>query len=197
FIDGHEDATTMELSTTGEAANMEIALLLGIGAARVPEPLRSRLPALQPDAIVMLGQRDNLYRREIGVPSIADRVRLFTVQELHRHPAETGRHAAEHLAREAPGWWLHIDLDVLAGKEFSACGAADDVSMPDGLTWAELSTVTKSALEAGGCMGWSTGRYNPDLDPQRQAAKRIVDFVADLTTSSAGSSIRSADSGSN
>ena len=30
FIDGHEDATTMEASTTGEAANMEVAFLLGM-----------------------------------------------------------------------------------------------------------------------------------------------------------------------
>lgn len=50
FIDGHEDATTMEQSTTGEAANMEIALLLGITGMRAPEPLRSRLPALEADA---------------------------------------------------------------------------------------------------------------------------------------------------
>ena len=28
FIDGHEDATTMEASTTGEAANMEVAFCL-------------------------------------------------------------------------------------------------------------------------------------------------------------------------
>ena len=30
FIDGHEDATTMEACTTGEAANMEVAFLLGM-----------------------------------------------------------------------------------------------------------------------------------------------------------------------
>lgn len=40
FIDGHEDATTVEQSTTGEAANMEIALLLGMTGSRAPEPLR-------------------------------------------------------------------------------------------------------------------------------------------------------------
>lgn len=39
-IDGHEDATTMEQSTTGEAANMEIALLLGMTGQSIPEPLR-------------------------------------------------------------------------------------------------------------------------------------------------------------
>ena len=131
----------------------------------------------------MLGQRDEVYRREIGVASIADRVRLHTAEEVRRHPAEMGRRAAEHAAREAPGWWLHIDLDVLDGNEFSACGAARDPAMPAGLTWAELRTVSKSALETGGCLGWSLGVYNTDLDPERHAAEQIVSFMADLLTS--------------
>lgn len=177
FIDGHEDATTMELSTTGEAANMEIALLLGLTGTQAPEPLRSRLPALQPDAIVMLGQRDDLYRREIGVPSIRDRVRLYPAGELHGNSAKIARDAVDQLATQAPGWWLHIDLDVLSGEEFSACSAAIDPSMPNGLTWAELTTLTKSALQAAGCTGSSVGVYNTDLDPDGQAAERIVRFV--------------------
>jgi arginase len=183
FIDGHEDATTIELSTMGEAANMEIALLLGIGDVPGPEALRSRLPALQADAIIMLGQRDERYRGEIGAPSIADRVRLYTLEELHRRPADCGRHAAEQATRDASGWWLHIDLDVLDGREFSACGAAADVSMPGGLTWTELSTITKSACAVGGCSGWSIGVYNTDLDPKKQAAEHIVRFVTDITSS--------------
>lgn len=183
FIDGHEDATTVEQSTTGEAANMEIALLLGMTGSRAPEPLRSRLPALEVDAIVMLGQRDDAYRREIGVASMAQRVRFHSVDEVHRRPAEIGRQGAEHLTRDGPGWWLHIDLDVLDGDEFRACGAATDPSMPGGLTWAELGTVTKSALEIGGCRGWSIGVYNTDLDPDRQAARQIIRFVGDVTSS--------------
>ena len=63
FLDGHEDATPMDLSPTGEAANMEIALLLGLTGERAPKPLRSRLPALTPAAIAMLGPRDRLYRQ--------------------------------------------------------------------------------------------------------------------------------------
>src|SRR5919199_6492037 len=65
FVDAHEDATTMEESTTGEAANMEIALLLGTSGEHAPEPLRGRLPVLRPEAIAMLGQRDANYRHEI------------------------------------------------------------------------------------------------------------------------------------
>jgi arginase len=182
FIDGHEDATPMERSTTGEAANMEIALLSGLSGERAPQPLSSRLPALDPAQIVMLGQRDERYRREIRVPSIADRVQMHSPDELHRHPGRAGSQAAQYLNSQVPGWWLHLDLDVLDRKEFNACGAASDVAMPGGLTWAELGAVVTSAWQAGGCRGWSLGVYNPDLDPAATNAKRIVTFMEDVTS---------------
>jgi arginase len=47
FVDGHEDATTIEQSTTGEAANMEVALFGAcgeVGEAAFEKPLlRPRL----------------------------------------------------------------------------------------------------------------------------------------------------------
>jgi arginase len=55
FIDGHEDATPMERSTSGEAANMEVAFLLGLTGDEAPQPLRRAVGVLRPDAIVMLG----------------------------------------------------------------------------------------------------------------------------------------------
>jgi arginase len=93
FVDGHEDATTMEESTIGEAANMEIALRLGLTGEEAPEPMRSRLPALQPDAIELLGQRDADYRREIDAASITSRVRVHDAEELRldSEAAQRGR----------------------------------------------------------------------------------------------------------
>jgi arginase len=180
FIDGHEDATPMEASTSGEAANMEVAFLLGLTGEQAPEPLRSRAGVLQPEALVMLGMRDEQYRRETGVPTIAGQVRLLTADDVHADPAQAGAQAAAQAAAQAPGWWLHTDLDVLAGDEFSACGAAHDPAMPGGLSWAELAAVLSAALQAGGCRGWSLGVYNPDLDPERHAARRIVAFLAGI-----------------
>ncbi len=180
FVDGHEDATPMELSTSGETANMEVALLTGFSSAPLPEPLRGRLPALEPGGIVMLGQRDEYYRREIGAPTIADRLRLRTVIDVKRDPAGEGRLAAVSVASKAPGWWLHIDLDVLDRNEFSACGAAGDGSMPAGLTWAELGALVSSALRTGSCRGWNIGVYNADLDPEGLAAARVVQFLAEV-----------------
>ena len=181
FVDGHEDATTLEQSTTGEAANMEVALLLGMTGQHAPEPMRSRLPALRPETIAMLGQRDANYRHAIGVSSIADRVIVHGADELRRDPEQGAAQAAAHLAAQAPDWWLHVDLDVLDGEEFRACGAAHDPSMPAGLTWTHLTVITRTALRTDGCRGWSIGVYNPDLDPDGQDAKRVVAYVADVT----------------
>jgi arginase len=181
FVDGHEDATTMEQSTTGEAANMEIALLLGLTGQRAPESMRSRLPALLPETIGMLGQRDATYRHEIGVSSIADRILLHGAGDLRRDPERIAAHAAAYVAGQASGWWLHVDLDVLDGKEFRACGAADDPSMSEGLTWAELTDITRTAYQTDGCRGWSVGVYNPDLDPEGLEAQRIVAYFHDVT----------------
>lgn len=181
FIDGHEDATPMELSASGEAANMEVAVLLGLTGQQAPEPLRSRAGRLRPEALVMLGMRDELYRRQIGVPTIADQVRLIPAADLHTDPAKAGREAARQVAAQAPGWWLHIDLDVLDRNEFSAYGAEGEVMLPGGLSWAELGALASSALGTTGVRGLSLDVYNPDLDPQGQSAPRIVDLLADAT----------------
>jgi arginase len=183
FVDAHEDATTMEESTTGEVANMEVALLLGMTGADAPDSLRSRLPALAPAAIAMLGQRDADYRAEIGVSSIADRVLLHGVEEVRRDPGPLAARAAAHVSAHAPAWWLHVDLDVLGASAFRACGAAADPSMPEGLTWAQLTRVTRIALQAGGCRGWSIGVYNADLDPDGRDAQRVVAYLAEVAAS--------------
>lgn len=180
FVDGHEDATTLEQSSTGEAANMEVALLLGMGEQHAPDPLQSRLPVLRPETISMLGQRDANYRQEIGVPSIADRVRLHGADEVRGNPEDIAAQAAAQVAARTSAWWLHVDLDVLDGNEFRACGAATDPAMPPGLTWAELTAVTRTALRTDGCRGWSIGVYNTDLDPDSRDARAIVAYLANV-----------------
>ena len=172
----------MEASTTGEAANMEVAFLLGLTGKHAPEPLRSHAGVLALEAIAMLGMRDELYRREIRAATIAGRVWLRTAADLRHDPVTVGRQAAAQVASQAPGWWLHIDLDVLDKHEFSACGAASDDTMPVGLSWAELAALAGSALQVGGVRGWSVAVYNADLDPERRAAERIVKFIADITS---------------
>jgi arginase len=116
FVDGQEDATLMDLSMSGEAANMEIASLLGLTGEQAPRSLRDRLPALTPGALAMLGPRDHLFRQAANVPTVADRVWLRSADQIAADPARYARLAVERVAAHGARWWLHIDLDVLARR---------------------------------------------------------------------------------
>jgi len=185
FVDGHEDAVTMSASPDGEVANMEIALLLGLTGNQAPEALRKRLPALQPNALAMLGQRDGSWIRKVGVASISSLgVMLLTPDDIAKDPAQRAREAVAHVATRAPRWWLHIDLDVLSEEDFAAARIGpEDPALPGGLRWNELTDLASAAFRAGGCVGWSLVIYNPDRDTDGVAGPRIVQFVADVAPS--------------
>ena len=180
FIDGHEDATPMDRSPDGEAANMEIAILLGMTGERLPEPMRESVGALQPDALVMLGPHDHAWQRGLGIGSVAGRVVLLNSDEVAANPARAASEAVRRISAQASGWWLHTDLDVLDGRDFSARGAPGEVALSGGLTWPHLTEVVMTALDTGGCRGWSLVIYNPDLDPDGSQALRIVRFVTEV-----------------
>jgi arginase len=43
-----------------------------------------------------------------------------------------------------------------------------------------VTALTRAALRAGGCRGWSIGVYNSDLDPDGRDAQQIVAYLADV-----------------
>lgn len=176
FIDGHEDAWDPGTGPTGEAADSEIGLALGLVAGPAGLP---GLPCLRPEHLVVLGPRDQDEIAEAGQPSIRGRVpRYLSAAQLareaysHNYTDVAGLVAAG--AATAPaGWWCHVDLDVLATAELSAV----DYPQPGGLSWAELERITAACLQVPGCLGASVVIYNPELDGGRAAA-RIADYVA-------------------
>jgi arginase len=181
FVDGHEDTTSLDVSPDGEAANMEVGLLLGITGQLAPAPLRRHLPALEPAALAMLGPRDHALRRTLNIASLADRgVWLRGYEAIAADPTRIAREAVEHVGRAAPAWWLHTDLDVLAQDIFTAGRVPDDEEEPGGLDWEQLTDLTAAAFACGGCAGWSIAIYDPEQDPEGAEARRIVQFVTDV-----------------
>jgi arginase len=184
FVDGHEDTTPLDVSPDGEAANMEVGLLLGITGQLAPAPLRRHLPALEPAALAMLGPRDHALRRTLNLASLADRGVFFRGNEtIAAAPAQVAREAVAHVRVAAPAWWLHTDLDVLGQDIFTAGRVPDDEDEPGGLDWAQLTELTAAALACGGCAGWSIAIYDPEQDPDGREARRIVRYVADVAGS--------------
>jgi arginase len=175
MVDGHEDGYPPRSSSTGEAADSELFLALGLPAEGLPEELVALAPLVTPEQVALLGPRDEATLVREGVASLRGAVPMHSVVELvRRGPAAVAAQAARDLRETAAAWWLHVDLDVLATE---ALGAVD-YRQPGGLDWVQLGELTAAALAVPGCAGWTVAIYNPDLDPGGREAGRIVDYVA-------------------
>jgi arginase len=176
LVDGHEDAWPPRRSTTGEASDSEVAIALGT-VEGLPEPLAQLTPLLDRRAVAMLGPRDRDALAEANVDSPRERVALFRDDEAVKAKGASAS-AREAIAALRPSFWLHVDLDVLRTEDFPAA----DYLQPGGLSWSELAEITAVALTDARCLGCSVVIYNPDLDPDRTSAERIVRFLSELVT---------------
>jgi len=176
FIDGHEDAWPPLVSPTGEAADMELGLLLGRNLDSLPAALVAEIPAVDPARVLVVGPRDRQAIADAGVPSIEGVVEVVRPAALEAtDPHAFGVEAASRLARSG-SWWLHVDLDVLATDSL----AAVDYPQPGGIDWETLTALTRGAVSEPGLLGWDVTIYNPDLDPDRSGARRIVGYLGDV-----------------
>jgi arginase len=175
FVDGHEDAWPPALSTTGECADSELGIALGVHRSGLPSSLTDTLPSLDPAATAVLGPRDDDELARYAVPRLDGLGLVSGFASLARDPAGIAARAAG-IAATAGEWWLHVDLDVLSTVALPAV----DYSQDGGLDWAQLEAVTAAALAVPGCVGASLCIYNPDLDPDGRHARRIVSYAGSL-----------------
>jgi arginase len=177
FIDGHEDAYPPSISTTGEASDSELGIALGWFGEALPAQVTQVMPLIAPDRVALVGPRDRRELASDGVPSLADQVWLRSDEDLRTVGAEVlaGQVCAV-VGRGSRPWWLHVDLDALTSEAFPAADYLQD----GGLTWTELELVATSLLSDPGCAGCSVAIYNPDLDPERLSAERVVAFLVSV-----------------
>ena len=172
FVDGHEDAYPPDRSLTGEAADMELGLALGWSPP--PPGLEAILPATAADRVSLLGPRDRDLLHSEGVTSVGKRVPIVEGTALAASKAGTiAALAIADIRSRAPGWWLHVDLDVLSTEALPAV----DYLQAGGIGWPGLTDITEEALRDEAVLGWDFTIYNPDLDPEREHAARIVAYV--------------------
>ena len=184
FVDGHEDTMPLDVSEDGEAANTEIGLLLGLTGRLLTGELGERLPALKAEHLVVLGPRDDAWRHQFNVGTLADSgVWVAPLAEVADDPTGTGRRAMTHVAHRVNRWWLHIDLDVLDPVEFSAQGLPHIADEPNGLTWEQLADLVIAFFSTStSCVGASIAIYDPDQDPDAICARQIVTFIRNIVS---------------
>ena len=140
FVDGHADYWDGETSPTGEAADMELAIIHGHGpsvlASMAPRPLAD------PARTAILGHRPHELDEDVAAERerVPDEVLQLDTAAIRE--AGTEMAAALGIERAGEDPWLHIDLDVLDAEAMPA------VSYPlaEGLDWDELEALLAPLL---------------------------------------------------
>jgi len=173
YVDGHLDFYDGVTSPTGEAADMPVAVVLGVG----PRPWVERVapvPVTPAGAIAILGYHDPDELADLGAQLAVHRAAgLFDadVATIRRDgPTGTVTAALDHVHRMSDRVWLHIDLDVLDQAVFPAT----DYLMSGGLDWDELVELVRPVATDPGLVGWSISCYNPEKDRDGADGRAIV-----------------------
>jgi arginase len=177
YIDGHADLYDGETSTTGEAADMPISVVLGLGPRRWVEAAGG--PGATAGRTFLIGYRDREESLEDGMrqPETLDPPPHLLPIETVR--SEGPRRAAERVAAAlaaAGRFWLHLDVDVLDEEEFPAT----DYLMSGGMSWEELADLLPPLLTSEALIGASIACYNPEKDPDSACGRALVEVLRPL-----------------
>ncbi|MEX2252647.1 MAG: arginase family protein [Thermoleophilaceae bacterium] len=168
FVDGHLDFYSPHASPTGEAADMDLAIVLGTGPDELTH-LAGEPPLVDPGAVVVLGHRDP-DEPAIDPTSAPGLAAIDAATLLNSDLEHTAQRTLDELLGQTDSFWLHLDLDVLDERVLPAVS----YSMPGGLDWAQLDQLLGPLLRSERLLGLSVADLRPDLDPDGRYAERVV-----------------------
>lgn len=179
-IDGHSDFRhpgNFDFSRElGSAAGMDLALATGRG-----EPIGTEWPGIagplvQDAHVVQLGEREGR-DPDFAWPDIADtaitRIDVFAALALG---ADCVLARIADVLDAAPGFWIHLDVDVL---DQAIMPAVDSPGSP-GIPPDDLVAILRPLVADRACRGMTVTVYDPDLDPDGRHAATIVGLLARL-----------------
>lgn len=176
YVDGHLDLYDGSTSPSGEAADMPLAVALGLGPPAWVDAV-GRAPLVRPVDVALLGFRDLEEARGFGSITPEDLPGMTAIDTSgirEAGPAAAAAAARRGISAEADGrgFFVFVDLDVLDEGVFP-----NDAPVPGGLDWPELRDLLAPLVRDPACLGVSVACYNPERDPERQSARRIVELL--------------------
>ncbi|MDH4111764.1 MAG: arginase family protein [Actinomycetota bacterium] len=171
FLDGHMDLYDGVNSLGGEAADMPVAVLLGLGPEAWGEVVDA--PVLAPGDIALIGFRDLEEARDLGSVTPEDLPGLTAIDTEGVRTRGIEATIAEATPPDDRRYWVFTDVDVLDPSELTV-----DAPQPDGLTWVELTALLTPLVHDPRCLGITLACYNPDLDADGAGARKVVELLA-------------------
>lgn len=175
-LDGHADLYDGVTSPTGEAADMPVAVALGLGPAAWVEAAGGA--SIGSERLALFGFRDRDESVEAGMrqpQTLEPAPRLWPVAAVRAAgPAVAATRTAAEIGDQGP-FWLHLDVDVFDEAVFPAT----DYLMPDGFDWDELAAALPPLLSSPHLIGASLACYNPEKDPGLACGRALVELLGD------------------
>ena len=176
FIDAHADFYAPGQSTTGEVADMDLAIVTGRGPDLLTNMDHLR-PYVLDKNVVHIAQRDEQQAAEYGSDDIRDTaITYFGLNDIRtggiKPVIEKILHHVDSL--DVNGFWIHFDTDALD----DGINPAVDYRLPGGLKFDEASLLINKLLTTDRIAGISVTIYNANLDPDSHVAKGITDCLA-------------------
>jgi arginase len=182
FIDGHADFYNPEANPNGEAASMDLAFATGRGPDLLTN-IEGRRPLVHDEDAVAFAYRDAEEQAAYGSQPLPRELLAFDLPEIRRRGVDAAaRDAVAHLTRARgpdAGFWVHVDADVLD----DAIMPAVEYRLPGGLSWEELATVLRIAIQSRRAVGLEVTIYNPKLDPGGEGARGLAKTIGDALAS--------------
>ena len=178
YIDGHMDTYDPQSSPTGEAADMPVAIVAGIGDRALVE-LGTVSPLVAPRHIALLAHRDEDEVRTLGglLPDELGAGITRDAAAVQRDPGGIGGAVARELRAQAGRYWLSIDVDALSAVSFGATPAQQE----GGLSVEELISLARPLAIDPACVGLDLVCYDVDLDDaERSCGTRLVEVVRQI-----------------
>ena len=176
FLDAHADFYEPEKSTTGEAADMDLAIITGRGPDMLTN-IDDGKPYVYDENVIHFGQRDMAETRKFGSQEIrSTKIKCFDLARLHKPgPIPIADEIQAYVGKiKVDGFWIHFDTDVIDDEQ----NPAVDYRLPGGLSFEQCETILKNLIQNYPTIGMSVTIFNPNLDNDSSVAKRLVALIS-------------------
>ena len=174
FLDGHADFYQPDASPTGEAADMDLALVSGRGPEIITD-LEGQKPLVRDEDIVLFGQRDKEETIKYGSQQVSETsICVFELVKIRQNGLKKSIEDSLRHLNHLLGFWVHMDADVLSDDKMPAV----DYRISGGISFKELAIIIRELLKSGRAKGMSLAIFNPLLDPSGKLASMIAKTVS-------------------
>lgn len=175
FLDAHADFYEPKQSTTGELADMDLAIVTGRGLANITN-IDGLQPYVKDSQVIHIGQRDQAEAAQYGSADLRDTdITVLDLEEIQATGVEmvVGKITSRMKNAGIDGYWIHFDTDVIDDEE----NPAVDYRLPGGLSFKDVAFVLRSLMQTGLITGMTVTIFNPKKDPSGSIATAIVNCL--------------------